>query len=112
MIRTQGESTTARVDLLVSNRQKRCRLEAKTVVTIEHMGVRARVVGNPFKATLERGLSTGTTDVLRLDWTNWCGQRTGIRVRATAGPLVAISALRPIPLCLQRRDPSKLLRVS
>lgn len=108
---TQGENTTVRVDFEVRNAGTRCHLDGTAALTVMRAAVAASVRGNPFRRTINRWLAHGVTTLVRADWTNWCGTRSEIRLRARLNSLVLTRPLRKLPLCLQATAASRLLAI-
>lgn len=79
--------------------------------TIDQRGRRAAVKGSPLRFALRDEIGHGRTRVLRADWSNWCGPRRGLTIRARYAGLVAASTFRHLPVCLSRSAPSRLAAI-
>jgi photosystem II stability/assembly factor-like uncharacterized protein len=101
--RTQGENTTAWIGVWVRNRGRAC-VATDVPVTIA-------VAGSRLTMHASGRLDHGGSQLLVADWSNWCGTRAGVHVVATAGDAEAVVPVRPLPLCLQRGQRSRLLAV-
>jgi hypothetical protein len=111
-LESQGESTMTRIDVVATNRGAACHIDADATVEITDDGLRAKIAGNPFRTTVGRHLSRGSTPLVRLDWTNWCAGGSSLRLVVSVGALSAGAYFRHIPVCLQPGRSSRLVRLT
>jgi hypothetical protein len=72
-------------------------------------GARLAVRGNPFAATVGRGLRRGRTILFTLEWRNYCGPVTLMRFQSTYGPRRArTGSSYPAARCDELGSPSRL----
>jgi len=95
-VQTQGENTTEWIGASLTP------CGGSVTFTVERNGGAANVRGNPLRVAV-RG-----TRLVRVDWSNWCGPRTGLTVVVRYGTLVMRVPARPLPLCLQPQMRSTL----
>ncbi len=102
-VRTQGENTTAWIGTIVQNLGRVCVAKnVPVIVEVEHQRLMLHVSGT---------LDHGGTQLLVADWGNWCGSRVGVSVTAEVGAAEEVAPVRPLPVCLQRGQPSRLSAV-
>ena len=106
-VQTQGVNTTAWIGVTVRNDGARCALRGSIRLTIERAGRRLAAHGNPL-AIPARGV-VGSR-LFTADWSNWCGPRAGLRLLVSYAGRTLRTRLNVLPVCLDRRQPSKLLR--
>lgn len=98
-VKTQGENTTAWIGITVQNRAAPC-VAKRVPVTVAVPGSRLTMYAS---GTFDHG----GAKLLVADWSNWCG-RSRVSVTVEAGTAEAVAPVRPLPVCLQRSQPSRL----
>lgn len=85
-----------------------CQLLLVASLTIEHEEMGVYIAGNGAQADAQ-GLVRNRTYGLRWRWSNWCGQRTGLRyVVRRGGQVIASEPVTAAPDCVDPDKPSVL----
>lgn len=111
VIETQGENTTAWMNVGVRNTGARCSAASVARLTITQSGKRAAVRGNPLVRHIQRVFKQGRTTLIRADWSNWCGSRQHLGLRASFGELFAGEPFAVLPVCLSSKGHSRLVLI-
>jgi hypothetical protein len=110
-VQTQGENTTAWIGLLVRNRGASCLLHGQASINLWRGQHLALVRGNPLTINVRGQLPRARTWLVVADWSNWCGTRNSIRLTVRYRLARIHSTFSTLPVCLQARSPSRLVRV-
>jgi hypothetical protein len=107
-VRTQGVATTAWMGLTVRNPGATCSLDRSAVFTIEQAGRRAVVKGNPLTIPVRGLLGRGHTRLVKAGWSNWCHARRQLKLVVRFAGLTRRTTFDVLPVCIDRRRPSRL----
>jgi hypothetical protein len=107
-VHSQGENTTTWIGVDVAARSATCSLSGVATIAVIRRGSLLPVSGNPLHVRAFGALARGRSQLLRADWSNWCGDRAEIAVRVSY--LGRRATLRPIraPVCLDVSKRSRL----
>jgi hypothetical protein len=109
---TQGTAAQAVAFLSILNRGVACQLTATASLTVVRDGARVLSIhGNPVSYRISQTIAHGTSPLFDAWWSNWCGSRSGLRVRGGVGALTASGPYHVLPVCLARSAPSRLTGV-
>ena len=104
---TEGLNTTEVFFLQVTNTGKACRLDVYGTFAVTTDGAVVKVIrGNPFQRRIDQYVQHGRWQLLRGDWSNWCGARRGFDLRAKLGAIEISGPWLGVPECLSRSAPS------
>jgi hypothetical protein len=110
-VQTQGESTIAWIGVTVRNPGAACALSGSVAFTIEQAGRVAAVNGNPLKISLQERIGRGHTRLVKAGWNNWCRSRRQLVLVVRYAGVTRRMAFKVLPVCLDRRRPSRLLPI-
>jgi hypothetical protein len=104
----QGTAAEAVAFMSIFNRGAPCQLAATASLTVvAHRARVAAIRGNPVRYRIDQTIGHGATPLFDAWWSNWCGDRGALRVRATMGALTGSSSLHILPVCLDASSPSR-----
>jgi hypothetical protein len=110
-VQTQRVASAAWMGLTVRNRGAACTLGGSATFSIRQAGKRAAVQGNPLAVPLRAVLLRGHTRLAKAAWNNWCHARTGFKLVARFAGTTKTLRFRALPTCVDRRTPSRLVRI-
>jgi hypothetical protein len=112
-LQPQGTATQSVAFLaLANNSQAACLASGKAVFTVEQNGRPAKVRNNPLTLPVRIRLLAEQNKTVPGDvwWNNWCGSRRKINLAVRFDGSVARSPFSVLPVCLDRKDSSRLVR--
>jgi hypothetical protein len=112
-LQTQGGATKSVVFLALANKgESACLASGKAVFTVEQNGRPARVRNNPLGVPVHSRLPGKQKEIAFNDvwWSNWCGSRRDLDVAVRFDGSIARSPFSVLPVCLDRKSPSRLIR--
>ena len=93
------------------NRGAACTLAGSVSFSIKQSGRRAVVSGNPLAIPARGVVAHGRSRLVKAAWTNWCRARTALRLVVGYEDATLRSRFRVLPVCLDRRSPSRLVPI-
>lgn len=112
-LQTQGTATQSVTFLaLTNNSRSTCLASGKAVFTVEQNGRLATVRNNPLSMPVRIRLLPKQSKTIFHDvwWNNWCRSRRKIDLAVRFNGSVARSPFSVLPVCLDRKSPSRLIR--
>jgi hypothetical protein len=112
-LQTQGTATQSVTFLaLTNNSRAACLASGKAVFTVEQNGRPAKVRNNPLSMPVRIRLLPKQSKTIFHDvwWNNWCRSRRKIDLAVRFNGSVARSPFSALPVCLDRKDSSRLIR--
>jgi hypothetical protein len=110
-VQSQGENTTAWIGVSIRNRGRRCRLDGVMTFKLLGAGRLLRIAGNPLRVRTSGLLGADGTRLVRADWSNWCGNRSGLTLRVQYAARTVTFAFAYFPVCLNAVQPSRLVAI-
>jgi hypothetical protein len=110
-VESQGENMTALIGVSIRNRGRSCRLDGDLTFRILRVGRLLRVAGNPLHVRTLGLLGTHGTRFVPADWSNWCGNRSGLTLRVAYPARTVTLAFTYLPVCLNAAQPSRLVSI-
>jgi len=110
-VTSQGENTTAWIGVSIRSRGGNCSLGGVVTLNVLGAGRLLRIVGNPLRVRASGLLGADGTRHVRADWSNWCGNRSGLMLRAQYAARTVASVFSSLPVCLNAAQPSRLVSI-
>ena len=103
----QGENTTARIDVWIPPTSAVCPARGTVKVRIVRARKPAPVRGNPYTRRVH-AMTGARVALARLDWANWCGSRSRLRLLVTFAGRTFTRSFPVLPTCLDSHARSAL----
>ena len=110
-VNAQGENTTAWIGVSIRNRGRSCSLGGVVTFDILGAGRLLRIAGDPLRVRTSGLLGADGTRHIRSDWSNWCGNRSGLTLRVQYAARTVASVFTYMPVCLNAAQPSRLVSI-
>jgi hypothetical protein len=110
-VQSQGENTTAWIGVSIRNRGRGRNLDGVMTFKILGAGRLLRIAGDPLRVRTSGLLGAHGTRLIRADWSNWCGNRSGQTLRVKYAARTVTFAFTYSPVCLNADQPSRLVSI-